>query len=184
MSWLENRNESCLRIAVPKRINFVYLLGQLLISSMFVFGTIVAVGKYLKSEPITFSGYLLHFGHLALWVLAGLFCLTIVLWTAFGKETIEIREDKIFLGDLLFGKGTQHEIVRSEVRKFQIQKAENEFFGGWIYLGMPGLDEGKIRFASRNQVFSFGAGLSDEQAIVLSAYLNAELLRLEETESA
>lgn len=163
------------KISIPSKKNwFVLIFGTAWLGG-WCFGLISVLGVVMFGEDGQGEADLFLTFWLICWTIGGVFIIGLLLWGYFGKETLEITNNKITLDKKVFGIGVNKVLKKSEVKNVRFNKVETNYFSGRRSWGVWGIGEGKIKFDYGMKTYSFGLGVDDAEANYLIEKIKGEI---------
>jgi len=154
------------RISIPTRKNwFIIIFFCAWIGGWFM-GETSALNTFSPSKNNAIDGFLIFW--LIGWTLGGLFAITILLWTLFGKEKIVIGNSLLIIEKGLLNFGIikkQYELNLVKNLELNPMPSVSGFFGQSRNIGdYTGFSGGKLRFDYGMKTIKFGVNIDEAEA--------------------
>lgn len=156
-----------LQIKIPSKKNWFIILFLTAWMGGWFMGETSAINELLSSDNVGVNSFMLFW--LVGWTIGGLFAITILLWSLFGQETVQIERGIFTVSKGILDIG----LIKKNYDLNSIKNLElnpeptgmNSFFGQKKKIGdFWGLTGGKLRFDYGMKTIKLGIGIDEAEA--------------------
>ncbi len=161
------KNGNSIEVHVPAKRNWFLIFFLMVWLGGWLFGEVAVITMlFFEDTPLAANAFLLIW--LTGWTVGGFFCMTILLWSIAGYETIKVENEIIEVGRRLFRWKMSKKYDINEIRHFVVNQAfENDMWGMGYQRNWLGLKGGILKFDYGLKTIKFIGGIEEAEARLL-----------------